>query len=433
MFCHICKSPLHLIDTVWEKRYGLGSILHIRCKNITCNAVCPIETGKRGSTGAFDINSKAVLGMIHVGMGPTHLINFLGQCNIPPLSEPSIKKYETRVGKTITDVALDSCKAAQAEEKQMSDTLQVSFDAGWQKRGTGWNYNSNSGHASMVGKNTGKIVAYDVRSKCCKTCDIYAEKNITVPNHDCPHNWTGSSKAMEADMAVSMAHQLEQDDFKLQVLHADNDSTTTAKLRLDFPDLLKKDDQNHTKKGISKSLYSLAKRHKILQNPDVIPYLTRCFMYPLADNTRSNEDVARSYDCIVPHIFGDHSKCENESWCRYKDNPLNYRFTSLPNGKPLDGDELKKELETLVEKYKSRIPNMRNLGSTQSNENFNNMVATKAPKNRHYCGSFSLKSRISAAVLQKNEGHSYLTKVNKANKLSPGVYTSKLTQKIDQR
>ena len=64
-----------------------------------------------------------LLGMIHVGMGPTHLINFLGQCNIPPLSEPSIRKYEAKVGKTITDVALDSCRAAQAEEKQMSDTV----------------------------------------------------------------------------------------------------------------------------------------------------------------------------------------------------------------------------------------------------------------------------------------------------------------------
>lgn len=59
-----------------------------------------------------------------------------------------------------------------------------------------------------------------------------------------------------------------------------------------------------------------------------------------------------------------------------------FRFTSLPNGKPLHGDDLRKELETVVEKYKGRIENMRDLGSTQSNENFNNIVSTKAPKNR---------------------------------------------------
>eukprot|EP00105_Crassostrea_gigas_P025278 XP_011445812.1 PREDICTED: uncharacterized protein LOC105341150 [Crassostrea gigas] len=96
--------------------------------------------------------------MIHVGMGPTHLVNFLGQCNIPPTSEPFIRKHVAKVGKAITDVALESCRAAQVEEKQTSDTLQASVDGGWQKSGTGWNYNSISGHASLIGKNTGKFL-----------------------------------------------------------------------------------------------------------------------------------------------------------------------------------------------------------------------------------------------------------------------------------
>lgn len=69
--------------------------------------------------------------MIHVGMGPTHLVNFLGQCNIPPTSEPFIRKHVAKVGKAITDVALESCRAAQVEEKQTSDTLQASVDGGW--------------------------------------------------------------------------------------------------------------------------------------------------------------------------------------------------------------------------------------------------------------------------------------------------------------
>ena len=53
-------------------------------------------------------------GMIHVGMGPTHLVNFLGQCNIPPPSEPFIRKHAAKVGKAIT---------AEVEEKQTSDTV----------------------------------------------------------------------------------------------------------------------------------------------------------------------------------------------------------------------------------------------------------------------------------------------------------------------
>ena len=31
--------------------------------------------------------------MIHTGAGPSHLNNFIGECNIPPLSESTIKKY----------------------------------------------------------------------------------------------------------------------------------------------------------------------------------------------------------------------------------------------------------------------------------------------------------------------------------------------------
>ncbi|XP_052680228.1 uncharacterized protein LOC128160995 [Crassostrea angulata] len=120
LFCHLCKTPLHLIDTVRERRYGLGSVLHVKCTN--CSAVCPVETGNRVPTGAFDINTKAALGMIHVGMDPTHLVNFLGQCNIPPPSEPSIRKHAAKVGKAITDVALESSRAAQIEEKQTSDS-----------------------------------------------------------------------------------------------------------------------------------------------------------------------------------------------------------------------------------------------------------------------------------------------------------------------
>lgn len=65
--------------------------------------------------------------MIHVGMGPTHLVNFLGQCNIPPPSEPFIRKHAAKVGKAITDVALESCRAAEVEEKQTSDTVSKSL------------------------------------------------------------------------------------------------------------------------------------------------------------------------------------------------------------------------------------------------------------------------------------------------------------------
>ena len=48
------------------------------------------------------------------------------------------------------------------------------------------------------------------------------------------------------------------------------------------------------------------------------------------------------------------------------------------------------------------------------------MVASKAPKSRHYSKSESLDYRIAAAVCQKNMGEGYLSLVNKIAGMSPG-------------
>jgi len=71
-------------------------------------------------------------------------------------------------------------------------------------------------------------------------------------------------------------------------------------------------------------------------------------------------------------------------------------------------------------------------GSTQRNENCNQVVASKHPKNRHYAASESLLSRVSAAVGQINEGTKYIVDVNKKLKLSPGSETTKFRDKKDK-
>ena len=44
-------------------------------------------------------------------------------------------------------------------------------------------------------------------------------------------------------MTVAMTHKMEDDGFPIDVIHADNDSTTIMKLKMDFKDIKKKDDQ----------------------------------------------------------------------------------------------------------------------------------------------------------------------------------------------
>ncbi|VDI61438.1 Hypothetical predicted protein [Mytilus galloprovincialis] len=119
LMCQLCNCPLNLIDTVSERKYGLGSVLTIPCGSCTaCNSV---ETGKRNSNGAFVVNSKAAIGMIHAGMGATHVNNFLAGLNVPPVHSSTIRKKEKEIGKKIQEVAAESCKSVQIKEKDLSN------------------------------------------------------------------------------------------------------------------------------------------------------------------------------------------------------------------------------------------------------------------------------------------------------------------------
>ena len=83
-------------------------------------------------------------------------------------------------------------------------SLCASVDAAWQRRGSGRSYNSLSGHSSLIGEKTGKVLNYTTRKKSCRFCDT-AERNGTKPReHDCRKNWQGSSKSMEPNMAIDM-------------------------------------------------------------------------------------------------------------------------------------------------------------------------------------------------------------------------------------
>lgn len=156
--------------------------------------------------------------MIHVGMGPTHLVNFLGQCNIPPPSEPSIRKHAAKVGKAITDVALESCRAAQVEEKQTSDTLQASFDGGWQKRGTGWNYNSISvrGFIDTL-QLCRRVISKEEVSNCYK--QEHLVKMLTGQTY-AAHNALADVKSLQKLIELRLFEHISNSDYYSIMYHA---------------------------------------------------------------------------------------------------------------------------------------------------------------------------------------------------------------------
>ncbi|CAC5361147.1 unnamed protein product [Mytilus coruscus] len=120
MYCCRCNLPLHLSNTVGERLYGLASVLLIKCDNSACLATTDVHTGKRTPNGSYCINSKVAIGMTHAGMGPSHVNNFLTECNLPPISDTTLRKKEKEFSKTIHDVAMTSCREAQHQEILLS-------------------------------------------------------------------------------------------------------------------------------------------------------------------------------------------------------------------------------------------------------------------------------------------------------------------------
>ena len=137
------------------------------------------RSGQRGPL-TQDVNSRAVLGCLHTGIGETHLNNLLCTLNIPPMNPVTFTSRENEIGHAVEQVTRRSCKTAMSEERnaaikkgikadeQGCINIPCSYDMGWQKRGKG--HNSSTGHAAVMGLTYGKVMDYTTRTKSCRVC-----------------------------------------------------------------------------------------------------------------------------------------------------------------------------------------------------------------------------------------------------------------------
>jgi hypothetical protein len=65
--------------------------------------------------------------------------------------ESDIGKAEIRFGQEIIEANLEEEKSLSEKDKFGRSKLSVAIDAGWNNRGSGRSYNSDSGHHLMVG------------------------------------------------------------------------------------------------------------------------------------------------------------------------------------------------------------------------------------------------------------------------------------------
>lgn len=61
----------------------------------------------------------ALLGTIHAGLGCTGLNKILACCDIPTIPDSLYKRYEQEVGLAIEKAALESCRRAISEEREL--------------------------------------------------------------------------------------------------------------------------------------------------------------------------------------------------------------------------------------------------------------------------------------------------------------------------
>ena len=299
--------------------------------------------------------------------------------------------------------------------------LTASYDMGWQRRSAGKTYNSTSGHGSLIEKDSGKLIAYRCRITSCKVCDIAAKASEDPKPHDCRRNWSGSSKAMEQSVAVELVREVHSDDAAVTTIVMDDDSTTLSHLRKEYnPQIVKWSDVNHATKAFTSMLYKLSDKFKILTSNKnkIIKYLSKCFSYAIAQCGGVTDLLTRNLRAIPKHIFGDHSECG--TWCGAANSDV-YKFSSLPHGKPLTDMDFKDKIVNIFEIFALNADRLAPGGSTKVNEGFNNIVASKAPKSRHYSSSESFSFRLGAAAAQKNEGRAYVSGVFQEHALSPSL------------
>ena len=116
--------------------------------------------------------------------------------------------------------------------------LSVSFDMGWQQRG----FSSVSGHAFMIGAQSGLILAKIVCGKDCGICKWAKKNNVEVRRHTCPMNYEGSSKGMESTAALLLTIKLfVEKGVAVEEIVADDDSSMKALVRHSY------DEKKHEK------------------------------------------------------------------------------------------------------------------------------------------------------------------------------------------
>jgi hypothetical protein len=479
--CPECAQPLELnIRTVC-----ITSRIDLVCNNKECPYICdfakPTETtihaeddDKYDRMTDYALNVLFVLGMLSVGDGATEagrLLGLLGLPNDTTMTNRSFGMIEDRIGPYIREICSEILDENMEEEAKLSmnefdfnvwnmwrknpamgdlpvdrrPQIEASYDMAWQQKGSGHTYNSQSGHGSLFGSRSRKLIALSIKSRLCWYCSKYLLKNPEaneVPPHRCWKNHDGSAGSMEAAGAVDVVVDcFENKTVVIKRLCCDDSSVRAdcqwsnenymkayntdvlpmvpiskgpnkgkpqprpdkGKLPPHIPEPKFVADPNHRRKGLNGLLIGID-----MSNVSEKCTMTRMDSTRLAKNfgymarTLKNRDENEYEDAAkacLEHHFDNHKYCG--AWCKRKDLSEEVKKQSVKYYRCKKKDaELYELLKNSVEKYctKDKLLDMAHSLDTNMNEAFNQICTWFAPKNKVYAGTGSLHNRIAFAV-----------------------------------
>jgi hypothetical protein len=304
----------------------------------------------------------------------------------------------------------------------------------------------------MIGARTNRVVASQNYSKVCLICDLHSNattKNTTpevpVRAHECPRNHEGSSKGMEAKAALECVNQVWTSDETrafIEVICIDDDASTKAYLSHSFADLdallkahpttkkgvpktAKRDDKGrlpknhpvitfladlcHRVRTFGKYLWNLKQGGKRKSNMNIVDCLRLKRNYAwwlFSGRTLTFDEFKRSCRSPVLHHFNDHSTCG--TWCKHREKSE----SELAELTKYRNKEVDKELYLLILEIIDRFSEEDKLRechhqmSSQKNEAMNKSIMRYCPKDKTYCRTMILTSRIHLAIGIDTLGHS---------------------------
>jgi hypothetical protein len=237
--CPECEEPL-AIDLL---TVCITTSIEVKCNNPDCDFMV-YEAGKCARTTIhqddnFDrmtdyaLNVLYVLGFISMGDAHTEAARLLGLCGLPndtTMKSRSFTMIEERIGPFIRELGDEIIVENLVEEVRLTmmanntldyfpvwcsaltdDTvvldptrlpaIDASYDMAWQQKGSGHQYNSQSGHGSMFGSLNRRIIGLTIKSKLCNKCNVARKKNpqAAFGDHEgrCWKNHNCTSGAME--------------------------------------------------------------------------------------------------------------------------------------------------------------------------------------------------------------------------------------------